>query len=211
MSKAVRKASPTETNQLSPATLLEGLNVKSSGTLLVRKTKKDGSPTWDQTHAPFRYDLTDPEVYYAVAGIATSLGINNISTVAAQLMDFALTMYDRGQIRMEARPNPNPYSTRMVLTWEKADGWAREIKPDRERKQRQRKLIAPERKRTPFGFRWGRDTHNRLKVLAESYSVPLGALVTRLLAYAIDEYRNGHLRLDLHHVALRDVSGWSAG
>ena len=41
-------------------------NIKSSAT---RKTRLDGSPTWDQLHAPFRYNLTDPDVYYAVAGL----------------------------------------------------------------------------------------------------------------------------------------------
>ncbi|MEI7847076.1 MAG: hypothetical protein WCK35_14855 [Chloroflexota bacterium] len=41
-------------------------NIKLSAT---RKTKLDGSQTWDQLHASFRYNLTDPDVYYTVAGL----------------------------------------------------------------------------------------------------------------------------------------------
>ena len=209
MSKAERKGFPTENIQVSAPTLLDGLNVKSSVSNQSRKTKKDGSPTWDQTHAPFRYDLTDPDVYYSIAGIATSLGINNISTVATQMMDFALAMYDQGQIWMQSRPNPDVHSTRMLLTWEKVGNWPQEVKPDRERKKRLRKMIAPARKRAPFGFRWGHEIHNRLKALSAQYDCTLGAMVTRLLAYAVEEYRCGHLKLDLQYVATRDVSGWS--
>lgn len=209
MSKAERKGSPTETIQVAATTLLDGLNVKSSVPNQSRKTKKDGSPTWDQTHAPFRYDLTDPDVYYAISGIATSLGINNISTVATQMMEFSLAMHDKGKIWMQSRPNPDVHSTRMLLTWEETSAWPQEVKPDKERKKRQRKLIAPARKRAPFGFRWGREIHARLKALAEQYDCALGAMVTRMLAYAVNEYRFGRLKLDLQHVALHDVSGWS--
>lgn len=209
MSKAERKLPHPDTIQVAPSALLDGLTLKSPQALKPRKSKKDGSPTWDQLNAPFRYDLTDPDVYYAVSGIATKLGVNNISTVAAQLMDFALSMYDQGQIRMESHPNPNPKSTRMVLSWERIQTWSQEVKPDRTRKLRQQKLIAPPRKQSSFGFRWGREVHNRLKDLAAEYRVPLGAMVTRLLAYALDEYRHGQLKLSVQDVASQDVYGWS--
>jgi hypothetical protein len=209
MSKAERKLPEMNTHQIVPGSLLDGLVLKSPQSKKPRKTKKDGSPTWDQVNSPFRYDLTDPEVYYAVAGIATQLEINNISTVAVQLIDFALAMYDQGKIWMESHPNPNPKSTQMVLTWEKIQTWSQPIKPDRTRKQRQKNLIAPPRKRTPFGFRWGRDVHNRLKSLAAEYNVALGAMVTRLLAYAVEEYSCGRLKLSLQAIASQEVSGWS--
>lgn len=209
MSKAERKLPNPDAIQAAPSALLDGLTVKSPHSQKPRKTKKDGSPTWDQVNSPFRYDLTDPEVYYSVSGIATKLGINSISTVAAQLMEFALAMYDQGQIRMESHPNPNPKSTRMILTWERTQTWSQEVKPDRNRKQRQQKLIAPPREQTPFGFRWGREVHNRLKVLAAEYHVPLGAMVTRLLAYAVEEYKHGRMLLSVQHVASQEVYGWS--
>lgn len=209
MSKAERKLPNPDAIQAAPSALLDGLTVKSPHSQKPRKTKKDGSPTWDQVNSPFRYDLTDPEVYYSVSGIATKLGINSISTVAAQLMDFALAMYDQGQIRMESHPNPNPKSTRMILTWERTQTWSQEVKPDRNRKQRQQKLIAPPREQTPFGFRWGREVHNRLKELAAEYHVPLGAMVTRLLAYAVEEYKHGRVLLSVQHVASQEVYGWS--
>jgi hypothetical protein len=208
MSKAERKLPNPDAIQVAPSALLDGLTLKSPHAQKPRKTKKDGSPTWDQVNSPFRYDLTDPNVYYNVSGIATKLGINSISTVAAQLIDFALTMYDQGQIRMESHPNPNPKSTHMVLSWERIQTWSQDIKPDRTRKQRQKKLIAPPRKQSSFGFRWGREVHNRLKDLAAEYNVPLGAMVTRLLAYAVDEYKYGRLHLSLQHVASQEVSGW---
>lgn len=209
MSKAERKLPNPDAIQAAPSALLDGLTVKSPHSQKPRKTKKDGSPTWDQVNSPFRYDLTDPEVYYSVSGIATKLGINSISTVAAQLMDFALAMYDQGQIWMESHPNPNPKSTRMILTWERTQTWSQEVKPDRNRKQRQHKLIAPPREQAPFGFRWGRPVHNRLKELAAEYNVPLGAMVTRLLAYAVEEYKHGRMLLSVQHVASQEVYGWS--
>lgn len=209
MSKAERKLPHPDTIQVAPSALLDGLTVKSPQGYKPRKTKKDGSPTWDQLNAPFRYDLTDPDVYYNVSGIATKLGVNNISTVAAHLMDFALAMYDQGQIRMASHPNPNPKSTRMILSWERTQTWGQEVKPDRNRKQRQKKLIAPPRKQASFGFRWGREVHNRLKALAADYRVTLGAMVTRLLAYAVDEFRYGRLKLNIQDVASQEVYGWS--
>jgi hypothetical protein len=210
MSKAERKLPNPDAIQDAPSALLDGLTVKSPHSQKPRKTKKDGSPTWDQLNAPFRYDLTDPDVYYDVSGIATKLGINNISTVAAQLMDFALTMCGQGHVVITTSPNPNPKSTRMILIWEKMQTRSQEVQPDRTRKQRQKKIIGPPRKRTPFGFRWGRDIHTRLKELADDYHAPLGAMVTCLLAYAVNEYRAGRVKLSVQHVATQDVSGWSA-
>ncbi len=170
-----------------------------------RKTKLDGSPTWDQLHAPFRYDLTDPEVYYTVAGLATQLGVRSISTVAAQLLDFALEMSDLGQVEWTVRNNPVSDPTRLQLTWEKANLWSQEIQVDRERKQRQ--STAPARQRTPFGFRWGRERHTRIKDLAGQTGCTVGQMVTRLLAYALEEYRAGHLKLVLQPLAAGDHGG----
>lgn len=208
MTKAERKLFSTETIQPSSTSLLDGLNIKTATTQPARKTKKDGSPTWDQSHAAFRYDLTDPDVYYGVSGIATSLGVNNISTVAEQMMDFALTMAERGRVWMQAHPNPDPHSTSMLLTWEDGPGFPKDVKPDRERKKRQQKMIAPARKRSSFAFRWSRQIHNRIKTLAAEYHCTLGAMVTRLLAHAIDEYRWGRLKLNIQYVASQNLSGW---
>lgn len=169
-----------------------------------RKTKLDGSPTWDQLNAPFRYDLTDPDVYYAVAGLATQLNVSNISIVAAQLLDFAMTMSDQGQVGWAVRAKPTPDHLRLQLKWEKASNWPQEVKLDMERKERQRKLAASARQRTPFGFRWGRERHNRIKFLAGEYGCSLGQMVTLLLAYALNEYRAGHLKLELLPVASGD-------
>ena len=169
------------------------------------KTKQDGSPTWDQLHAPFRYDLTDPDVYYAVAGLTTQLGISNNSTVAAQLLDFALEMSDQGQVEWAVRCNPNPGQSLQHLTWEKTNLWTQEIKPDRDRKQRQL-TAAPARQRAWFGFRWGQERHARVKLLAEEYGCALGKMATLLLAYALDEYRAGHVQLVLQPVSPGDVT-----
>ncbi len=177
-------------------------NIKSSAT---RKTKLDGSPTWDQLHAPFRYNLTDPDVYYAVAGLTTQLGISNISTVAAQLLDFALAMSDQGLVEWALRCNPTSDHLRQQLTWEKTNLWTQEIKPDRDRKQRQL-TAAPARQRAWFGFRWGQERHARVKLLAEEYGCSLGKMVTLLLAYALDEYRAGHVQLVLQPVSPGDVT-----
>ena len=177
-------------------------NIKSSTT---RKTKLDGSPTWDQLHTPFRYDLTDPDVYYAVTGLTTQLGISNISTVAAQLLDFALEMSDQGQVEWALRYNPTPDHPHQQLTWEKTNLWTQEIKPDRDRKQRQL-TAAPARQRAWFGFRWGQERHARVKLLAEKYGCTLGKMATLLLAYALDEYRAGHMKLVLQPVTPGDVT-----
>ena len=170
-----------------------------------RKTKLDGSPTWDQLHAPFRYDLTDPEVYYTVAGLATQLGVRSISTVAAQLLDFALEMADQGQVNLKVNANRIPIQPRQQLVWEKANLWTQEIKPDRERKQRRRRLTDAASKPAAFGFRWGKERHARVKSLAEQHGCTLGETVTRLLAYALTEYRAGHLKLDFQPAADEQV------
>ena len=134
MPKAERK-SPI--SQIIPATpsvgsMLDGLNVKvqNSGRK-PKKTKRDGSPTWHQLHRTYRYYLDDA-VYRNVAGIATTLNVENVSAVAAVLMEFALDSYRQGKVWMESNPNPNPKSTKMNLSWShKEDGsWGRELKPD---------------------------------------------------------------------------------
>ncbi len=173
------------------------------------KTKLDTSPTWDQLHAPCRYDLTDPEVYYAVAGLTTQLGVSSISTVAAQLLDFALEMSDQGQIGWAARPDPIFGHLRQELTWEKTNLWTQEIKPDRERKQRQFK--APARQRPSFGFRWGQERHARVKFMAGKHGCTLGKTVTLLLAFALDEYRAGHVKLVFQPVGSGNILDESSG
>ena len=209
---APRKHAPVQTEQHNP--ILDMLNVKpaaGNATPAPRKSKRDGSPTWFQQHPAFRYDLTDPQVYFAISGIATTLKINNISTLAATMMDYALAMYDQGKVPMQSSVNPNQGSARMTLTWERASGWAQEVKPDYERQQRRRKLIAAPRHRSKSGwFRWTRETHERIKALAAQYDVAQGAIVTRLLEYAVDEYRAGSVKIGIQMVASRDVSGWSA-
>jgi len=185
--------------------------VSKTNSSVPRKTKLDGSPTWDQLHAPFRYDLTDPEVYYAVAGLATKLGVRSISTVAAQLLDFAMEMSDQGQVGWAVRRNPTPDQLPLQLTWEKANLWTQEIQPDRERKKHQRQPAALERQRTPFGFRWGRERHTRIKYLAGQYGCTLGQMVTLLLAYALEEYRAGHLKLDIQPVTSAELSDDGGG
>ena len=167
------------------------------------KTKLDSSPTWDQLHPPCRCNLTDPDVYYAVAGLTTQLGISSISTVAAQLLDFALQMSDQGQIGWAARPDPIPDHLRQELTWEKTNIWTQEIKPDRERKQRKLKVLT--RQQPSFGFRWGKERHTQVKFLAGKHGCTLGKMVTQLLAFALDEYRAGHVKLVFQPVDSGDV------
>lgn len=174
-----------------------------------RKSRPDGSPTWHQEHPVFRYELTSPDVYSLVAGVATALKVNNISSVASTLMDFALTMYEQGKVAMTAQVNPNHASAHMTLTWERAEGWSQEVKPDRNRAKRRNLVSAPRERKASGWFRWPRETHQRIKALATEYDVPMGAIVTRLLEYAIDEYRAGHLKINVQMVATRDISGWS--
>jgi len=164
--------------------------------------------TWHQQHPAFRYEIK-PDVYGAVAGITTALKVNNISTVAETMMDYALTMYDEGKVPMESGINPNKNGTRMVLTWEHGDGWQKEVKPDKDRKKRRNKLISAPRQFSPFGFRWARATHERVKALAAKYDVTLGEMVTRLLEYAANKYRDGSLKISIQMVAVRQADGWS--
>ncbi len=168
-------------------------------------TRPAGIPTWEQRHASFRYNLTDPEVYYSVAGLATQLGASSISTVAAQLLDFALEMVDQGQVNLKVSANRLSGQPGQQLIWEKANLWNQEIKPDRERKQRRRSLVDQASSPAAFGFRWGKERHVRAKSLAGQHGCTLGEMVTRLLAYALAEYRAGHLKLVFQPTAVDQV------
>ena len=215
MPKAERK-SPI--SQIMPATpsvgsMLDGLNVKvqTSGRK-PKKTKKDGSPTWHQLHRTYRYYLEDA-VYRNVAGIATTLNVENVSAVAAVLMEFALDSHRQGKVWMELSPNPNPKSTKMTLAWSHKEdgGWGRELKPDTSRKLRHaRLLITQKQKVLTYGFRWPREFHNRITEIAAQYHVTIGAMTTRLLSYAVEEWHAGRLTIDTQPIVSHDVSGWGA-
>jgi hypothetical protein len=216
MPKAERKSAPVElapeTSGIPSGSLLDGLNVKpSSSKKKPRKTKADGSPTWHQLHRTYRYYLDD-SVYKNVAGVATKLNVENVSSVATVLMSFALVMYDQGKVRIESEPNPNPKSNRMTLVWtyKENGGWPRELKPDASRKQRRaRSLIGEKEKIATYGFRWSQELHLRIKKIASQYAVPIGAVTSRLLAYAVDEWISEKLTIDAQTIVSHEVSGWN--
>lgn len=216
MNKAERKTLPPETPSTTSApvggSMLDGLNVKSkSSDKKPKKTKKDGSPTWHQLHRTYRYYIED-SIYKSVAGIATTLNVESVSAVATTLMSFALDMYDCRKVSMESHPNPNPKSTKMTLIWtHKQDGWERDIKPDAGRKQRRLKPLIREKEKVPtYGFRWPQEFHTRIQRIATQYDVPIGAVVTRLLAYSTEEWHAGRLTVDTQPVVTNDISGWGA-
>jgi hypothetical protein len=214
MSKAERKSIMLETPPLpSGPSFLDGLNIKSnSSRKKPKRTKSDGSPTWHQLHRTYRYYLDDT-VYRNVAGIATQLNVESVTSVAENLMDFAFAMYDQGRIPMSSQPNPNPKSNRMSLSWSYAnDGsWGRELKPDADRKQRRaRKLIGQAEKVPTYGFRWPEDFHLRIKQIAEQYAVPMGSVASRLLGYAVEEWQAGRLTIRTETIVSREVSGWGS-
>ena len=143
-----------------------------------------------------------------------------VDAVATALIDWALGFAEQDPSFLSPRTNPHPRGRLMTLAWEEWNGWPREL-PTPSRRTRRADKEAKD-KVFVLTYRWPEELVQRIKLLAGKglgttnnaqkynplkYSVPVGEVVVKLLQRAIDDYKNGRMRLQLHTVQ-QSISGW---
>lgn len=126
---------------------------------------------------------------YLIRGIADH-HMTTTSVVAGAMMTYALSELRAGNIKIEARPQPE--GRVMRLDWSiREDAWMQDIpapKPKRQRSPLEPKPIF-------IAYRWGREIEGQIKAIASSAGVTSGEIVVYLLHHAIQSYRSGRLHL----------------
>lgn len=104
-------------------------------------------------------------------------------------MDFALSQFHSGRLKIESRVNPD--GRKMKIDWSYQDeGWPQE--PPLPKKK-----LSPALKpsRLYLAYRWDAQIDENLMREADRLCIPHGEMVVRLLQYALDEHKSGKLKL----------------
>ncbi len=140
-----------------------------------------------------------------------------VNDVAAALMDWALCLAEQDPSFLTPLPNPHPRGRLMTLAYEEWDSQPMEL-PTPKRKSKS----AGDKKDFYIAYRWPEELDRRIKVLVGKgpavtnhkndplkYAVPVGEGVVKLLQRAIDDYKNGRMRLRSQASTVHQtVSGW---
>jgi len=120
--------------------------------------------------------------------------------VSQALMEYALAQVAKGNIVLNAQPDPQ--STRMRLTWKEAEeGWPQEIPQLKKRpKQESKKVLV-------ISYRWSEDIHKSVLSLSDRYHLARGEVVVFLLERALAAYRAGKLQLEPVPVVVKQELG----
>ena len=158
------------------------------------KPKARKSRTWDKQHPVISYFIPEPlhvqakDVRTNILGLAHQ-HMTTITSVASALAGFSLSHVRQGKLSISAVPD----STRrkMRLSWEESkDNSVRKIEIP---KPKQSEGTSVKKTKSLFlGYRWSKDYDKQIRTLAEGISV--GEVVLFLLNYALDAYKDGHLK-----------------
>lgn len=143
-----------------------------------------------------------------------------VDDVATALIDYSLCLAEKDPSFLTPLPNPHPRGRLMTLTWEEWNAWPIKI-PAPHRKPRKADKEAKD-KDLVLTYRWLEEHDQHIKLLAGKghaatdhkndplkYAVPVGEVVVKLLQRAIDDYKNGRMRLRSQPSAVQQtISGW---
>lgn len=180
--------------------------------------KKKRGREWEKRNRAWSYKIPRPlwdvakqirDDIYAIAQFREDgkprEDATTVDDVAAALVDWALSLAEQEPSFLIPRPNPHPRGRLMTLTWEEWSNWSTEIlTPSRKRKADK----GGKDKDFVLTYRWLEEHDQRIKSLAGKgpaatnhkndplkYAVPVGEVVVKLLQRAIDDYKNGRMRL----------------
>jgi hypothetical protein len=149
---------------------------------------------WEREHRPYRYVNVSVELREQVLALAEHLEVT-VDEVARAFIEYGIDCVDEEKLHLRAQPNP--YGRKMTLfPKERAKGWQetndapREIPVRRKRRIKQTKKVYP-----AVSYRLPEKVHDDICSLAMDLDVPLGDVVSSLLQYGLDAYRNGRLSL----------------
>ncbi len=149
---------------------------------------------WEKEHRPYRYVNVPTELREQVLALAEHLGVT-ADEVARAIVEYGVECVDEEKLHLRAQPNPHGRKI-TLFPKERAKGWQemnetpREIPARKKKRSRQEKRIYP-----AVSYRLPEKVHDDICGLAMDLVVPLGDVVTFLLQYGLDAYRNGKLSL----------------
>lgn len=175
-----------------------------------KRTKSKRTRGWEKQNRAIGY-LIPKELHLKALDIREMLlplaaeRLTTVSSVAAALMQFALSHVHAQRLTLRGMPNAERRT--MTLHWrEIEDGWKKEIKP---LKRRQENVLTKPRP-MHLAYRWGADIDKEIRALSRNSGASCGEVVVFLLGYALDAYKRGNLVLESESVkvANRVTSSW---
>jgi hypothetical protein len=164
-------------------------------TIPLAKERKRNNRIWDQRNPVISYFIPAPlneqakDVRTAILGLSQK-HMTTISSVAEELMKFALAHVRSGKLNLEFHPVKQGRRKMSVILVE-GKSWPepQEI-PQPVGRSDKKKARA---KDAYLGYRWGRDIDKQIKALAGTFTAP-GEVVVFLLRYGIEAYRRGDVQ-----------------
>lgn len=149
---------------------------------------------WEKEHRPYRYVNVSVELREQVLALAEHLGVT-VDEVARAFVEYVLECVDEEKLHLRAQPNP--HGRKMTLfPKERAKGWQATNESPREIPARKKKRSGQAKRVYPaVSYRLLENVHDDIYSLAMDLDVPLGEVVSFLLRYGLDAYRNGRLSL----------------
>lgn len=157
---------------------------------------------WEKEHRPYRYVNVSAELREQVLALAEHLRVT-ADEVSRAFVEYGVECVDEEKLHLRAQPNP--YGRKMTLfPKEHAKGWQEMNDAPREIPARRKKRISQTKKVYPaVSYRLPEKVHDDICGLAMDLDVPLGDVVSFLLQYGLDAYRDGKLSLQPQPVTMK--------
>lgn len=112
----------------------------------------------------------------------------SMAEISQALIEYTAHCYDRGEIQLQSRPNPE--ARKMVFGWNESQAWERDLSLARAAASK------PGEKKWALSFRWEDDRCLQLITkIAERHAVTPGEVLLVLLEHAIERYQQGRVSL----------------
>ena len=165
-----------------------------------RPAKRNRS--WEKAHRPYRYVNVPLELREQVLALAEHLSVT-ADEMARALIEYGMECVDEEKVHLQARPNPlgrkmTLYPRGQAKGWNEANDSRKEIPIRRRSNPNREKKI-----HTAVSYRFPKGLHDSLCGLAMDLDVPIGEIISFLLQYGLDAYRNGRLSLEPHPLTIK--------
>jgi hypothetical protein len=132
-----------------------------------------------------------------IVGIADGLVWATATDVAVALMERALSKVEKGDLVLDARPDPAHKKMGWVCVEVEGESVSQPI--TRKEKDDEKKQY------TYLAYRWPHEFDKRIKAIAKQHHLTTGEVFVMLLSAALDAYKNGNLRLIPQPIMVRQT------